>query len=174
MRNTFSLVGLLLQAVHLQARTYEQNILVSEVSPGAIITGNEIRYNDPDCRPGMRCTKIEVCDSPGTIPTLSADKKFFACCLEGQQLLGSPDTAFDCCAGGHELVGSLETGYHCCPAGFIYDGRVCRQQCKNGKLLVNGICVCPQGTVEAMDGTCQVKPQPRPKPDCSSGLETGE
>ncbi|KAL2172343.1 hypothetical protein VTG60DRAFT_6182 [Thermothelomyces hinnuleus] len=170
--NTLTLVGLLLQAIPLQAKTYEKNILVMEVSPDAKITGNEIRYNDPDCRPGMRCTRIEVCEDPGTAPTISADKKYFACCLEGQQLLGSPDTAFDCCAGGHDLVGSAVTGYHCCPIGYTYDGQLCREKCKNGKQLVNGKCVCPEGTVEAADGTCsQIRP---PKPDCSSGLETGK
>ncbi|KAK4240377.1 hypothetical protein C8A03DRAFT_13276 [Achaetomium macrosporum] len=171
--NALTLVSLLLQAVPLHAKVYEKNILVWDVSPDAQITGNEIRYNDPDCRAGMRCTSIEVCDAPGTVPTLSDDKKRFACCLEGQHLLGSPETAFDCCADGHDLAGSPQAGYHCCPTGYTYDGRLCKPvpTCKNGKVLVNGQCVCPEGTVEAADGTCQTR---QPTGHCESGLETGK
>jgi hypothetical protein len=169
--NALTLVSLLLQAVPLHARLYEKNILVWDVSPDAVITGNEIKYHDPDSRPGLRCTRTEVCAAPGTRPTLSTNKKYFACCLDGQHLLGSPETAFDCCADGHDLAGSPETGYHCCPTGYDFDGRLCKPKpvttCKNGKVMVNGQCVCPEGTTDAADGSCQ--PRFQPVTTCKNG-----
>lgn len=165
-----TLITLLLHAPPLHARVYRQNIVTYAVSPDATITGQKIEYNDPDCDPGMHCVVTKTCAAPGTGPVLSADKKYFACCLPGQRLLGSPETAFDCCADGHDLAGSPQTGYHCCPSGYTFDGQQCKQQCKNGKLLVNGQCVCPEGAVQAEDGNCQV----RQKALCTSGLESGE
>jgi hypothetical protein len=168
-----TLVTLLLQAPSIQAKFYRQNVITYAVSPDAHITGQKIEYNDPDCDPGVDCLVIKTCKASGTGPTLSADKKYFACCLAGQRLLGSPETAFDCCADGHELAGSPQAGYHCCPTGYSFDGEQCKQVCKNGKLLVNGQCVCPEGTVEAQDGSCQGRKKPT-KQTCSSGLESGE
>ncbi|KAA8645835.1 hypothetical protein EYZ11_013041 [Aspergillus tanneri] len=99
--------------------------------------------------------------------TLSADKKFFSCCLAGQRLVGSPDTAFDCCAAGHDLAGSADVGFRCCPTGYSFDGQLCKQLCQNGKQLVNGKCVCPDGQVEGLDGECETL-------TCDSGLQTGK
>lgn len=90
--------------------------------------------------------------------TFTGDEKFAACCLPGQKFCGSNSTAFDCCAEGHDLAGSKEKGYHCCPTGQIYNGSMCIPHdlvCQNGKTLVNGKCVCPQGTVDTADGTCK-------------------
>lgn len=163
------LSAILLQAAPAAAKIFRKNIVTFEVDPGAEIHGNKIEYSDPDCDPEFQCITTKTCAAAGTVPTLNEDKKFFACCREGQCLLGSADTAFDCCAAGHDLAGSAETSYHCCPTGFSYDGKLCQQKCSNGKQLVNGACVCPQGTTEAGDG-CKVKPQS----DCSSGLESGK
>ncbi|KAH1271231.1 hypothetical protein KXX33_001053 [Aspergillus fumigatus] len=165
-----TLAALLLQAPPLQAKMYRQNILTFEVSNDARINGQKIEYNDPDCDQGMQCVVTKTCAAQGTGPTLSADKKHFACCLAGQRLLGSPETAFDCCADGHDLAGSAQTGYHCCPTGYSFDGQQCKQVCKNGRLMVNGQCVCPEGTAEANDGSCQAKTQTM----CTSGLERGK
>ncbi|KAN0079153.1 hypothetical protein V8E54_005666 [Elaphomyces granulatus] len=163
-----SLLALLLQVSSLDAKMYKKNVLTFEVGPDAKITGNKIEYSDPDCDPSLQCLTTKSCAAAGTAPTLSADKKYFACCLAGQNLLGSPDTAFDCCASGHDLVGSPAAGYHCCPTGFTFDGQQCKPVCQNGKQLVDGKCVCPDGTVDAGDGTC------KPKPPCDSGLQSGK
>ncbi|EAW11008.1 cysteine-rich secreted protein [Aspergillus clavatus NRRL 1] len=169
---SLGLVAILLQISPLEAKLYRQNVLTFEVSPDAKITGQKIEYNDPDCDPGMHCVVTKTCAAPGTGPTLSGDKKYFACCLAGQHLLGSADTAFDCCADGHDLAGSKATGYHCCPKGFDFDGVLCKQVCQNGKKLVNGKCACAEGTEEAQDGTCHPK---RDIPGvCHSGLESGK
>lgn len=163
-----SFVALLLQATSLDAKVYRKNVLTFDIGPDAKINGNTIEYSDPDCEPDLHCVTTKTCAAAGTVPTLSADKKYFACCIAGQNLLGSPDTAFDCCAPGHDLVGSTDTGYHCCPTGYTFDGKICKPVCKNGKVLVDGQCVCPDGTVDAGDGTC------KPKPACSSGLQSGK
>ncbi|KAI0843968.1 hypothetical protein F5Y00DRAFT_249822 [Daldinia vernicosa] len=100
--------------------------------------------------------------------TFDADQVFVACCAPGQRLLGSPDTAFDCCAEGHDLVGSDHTGYRCCPIGQSYDGIRCGWVCSNGKVMVDGQCVCPLGTSPAADGGC------RGPIGCDSGITTGK
>ncbi|GAO19530.1 hypothetical protein UVI_02040560 [Ustilaginoidea virens] len=133
-----SLLFLLFRASPFEAKNYKKNIPTFEVGPGAKIVGNRIEYDDPDCDPGLECKTTKMCAAAGTSPTLSDDKKYFACCAAGQRLLGSPETAFDCCAAGHDLVGSPEHGWHCCPTGFEWDGNLCKQVCKNGKVLVDG------------------------------------
>lgn len=165
-----SLLALLIQASAFEAKGYKKNIPTYEVGPGAKIDGKSITYEDPDCDPGLDCTVTRSCNAAGAAPVLSADKKFFACCAAGQRLLGSPQTAFDCCADGHDLVGGADTGYHCCPTGYTFDGQNCKEVCKNGKVLVDGKCVCPEGQMEGPDGVCKDKPKP---PICKSGLETG-
>lgn len=167
-------VAMLLQASSVNAKLYRKNLLTFEVGD-AKIEGNKIVYSDPDCEPELECLMTKTCNTAGTTPTLSKDKTHFACCKEGQSLLGSPETAFDCCAADHDLAGSADVGYHCCPTGFSYDGNVCKQVCQNGRVLVDGQCVCPEGTVDAGDGTCKTNtPKPKPQTECTSGLESGK
>ncbi|KAI0387113.1 hypothetical protein F5Y04DRAFT_243033 [Hypomontagnella monticulosa] len=118
---------------------------------------------DSDFEDIFRCTP-----TTGKHLTLNRDGTFAACCAPGQRLLGTPETAFDCCADGHELVGSYHTGYQCCPRGQSYDGVRCGSLCRNGKVMIDGECVCPRGTVAAADGTCK-----RPV-GCDSGIITGK
>lgn len=169
-------LALMLYTAGLEAKAYKDNVATYEIGPGAEVKDNKITYKDPDCPDGLDCTTTKTCSKTGYTPSLSEDKKYFACCAKGQRLLGSPDTAFDCCADGHDLVGSSKTGYHCCPTGFAYDGKQCKKLCENGKALVDGKCVCPKGTTETSDGTCEKKPDEPGKCDdgeCSSGLESG-
>ncbi|KAH8424285.1 cysteine-rich secreted protein [Aspergillus melleus] len=148
------------------AKTYTTNIPVKEISGTWTIVGNSITWTEDGFK-----TSIDCDDQAGNKKlSLSGDKKFAGCCLSGQRLVGSPDTAFDCCATGHDLAGSKDTGYICCPQGEVYDGVVCKAAepvCQNGKVLVNGECVCPKGTKEGKHGTCEVV-------KCDSGLQTGK
>ncbi|KAI8632143.1 cystein rich protein [Xylariaceae sp. FL1651] len=174
MKNSqLSLLILLFHVAGFEAKSYKKNVPTYEVGPGAKINGNKITYDDPDCDSGLDCSTSKTCNTAGSSPSLSADKKYFACCAAGQRLLGSPDTAFDCCANGHDLVGDSHCGYHCCPTGFTFDGKICKEFCKNGKALVDGKCVCPEGTTESSDGTCKEKDKPE-STECSSGLESGK
>jgi hypothetical protein len=159
-----SLLALLLQVSSLDATLYRTNVLTYEVSDATITDDNKsVKYYDPDYG------TITISCAAGMVPTLSADNKHFACCLEGQNLHGSPDTAFDCCASGHELVGASAAGYCCCLIGYTFVDGLCKPPvCQNGKKLVNGECVCPANTDDAGDGTC------KPKPSCDSGLQTGK
>lgn len=170
-----SLLNLLLYAAGLNAKTYKKNVPTYEIGTDAQINGNKITYNDPDCDDGLDCQTSKTCSKAGTVPSLSEDKKFFACCTPAQRLVGSPDTAFGCCAEGHDLAGDSHCGYQCCPTGFTYDGKLCKELCKGGKALVNGKCVCPKGTTENSAGTCEKTPEPGACEDgeCTSGLETG-
>ncbi|KAI1364157.1 cystein rich protein [Xylaria arbuscula] len=171
------LLAVMLYTAGLEAKLYKDNVPTYEIGPGAKVKGNSITYEDPDCPEGLSCMHSTTCATAGTTPSISEDKKYFACCAAGQKLLGSPDTAFDCCADGHDLVGSSKTGYHCCPTGFTYDGKICTEVCENGKTLVDGKCVCPKGTTEGSDGTCEKSPDEPGKCDdgeCSSGLESGK
>ncbi|KJZ79155.1 hypothetical protein HIM_01306 [Hirsutella minnesotensis 3608] len=154
-------------ATSVHGRAFKKNVPTFEVSPDAKIIGNRIEYNDPDCDPSLSCQVTKTCTAASSLPTLTADKKFFACCLPGQRLLGTPETAFDCCAAGHDLAGSPDVGFHCCPTGSKYDGKVCKPACANGKELVNGKCVCPVGQEEGPDGDCRA-------PVCESGLQSGK
>ncbi|TGJ78616.1 hypothetical protein E0Z10_g10145 [Xylaria hypoxylon] len=172
MKNSqLSLLVLLFHATGFEAKGYTKNVPTYEIGPGAKINGNKITYDEPGCDDGLDCSATKACSQAGYTPSLSEDKKYFACCAAGQRLLGSPDTAFDCCADGHDLVGDSHCGYHCCPTGFTFDGQQCKELCKNGKALVDGNCVCPKGTTESPDGTCQKKPEPG---KCTSGLESGK
>ncbi|RYC55557.1 hypothetical protein CHU98_g10652 [Xylaria longipes] len=167
-----SVLALLLNAGTLEAKVFRKNIPTFEVLPGAKITNNKIEYDDPDCDAGLDCHTAKTCSITGFVPSLTADKKYFACCATGQRLLGSADTAFDCCADGHHLVGGPDTGYYCCEIGFTWDGQQCKKVCQNGKSLVNGKCACPEGTMEGSDGTCKETSKPTAG-KCSSGLEFG-
>ncbi|GAB1192041.1 hypothetical protein APSETT444_001225 [Aspergillus pseudonomiae] len=162
-----SLLVLFFQVSSIQAKMFKKNVPTFEVGPDVVITDNKIEYDDPDCEPGFTCRTSKTCAAPGAVPTLTSDKKYFACCLKGLNLLGSPETAFDCCAEGHDLAGSGEVGYRCCPTGQIYDGLICKPVCENGKVLVDGKCVCPKDTVEGPDGACH-------KQVCTSGLTSGK
>ncbi|KAI1175607.1 hypothetical protein F4777DRAFT_578915 [Nemania sp. FL0916] len=170
------LLLLLLYATGLDAKSFKKNVPTYEIS-GAKVDGNKITYEEPDCDDGLDCTTTKTCSKAGYTPSLSEDKKYFACCAKGQKLQGSPDTAFDCCADGHDLAGSAKSGYRCCPTGCDFDGKACNQVCKNGKALVEGKCVCPKGTTEGEDGTCK-KPETKPGEcddgECDSGLEAGK
>ncbi|RWA06697.1 hypothetical protein EKO27_g8421 [Xylaria grammica] len=171
-----SLLILLLHATGFEAKGFTKNVPTYEIGPSAKINGNKITYEEPGCDPGLDCTTTKTCSKAGYSPSLSEDKKYFACCAAGQRLLGSPDTAFDCCADGHDLVGDSHCGYHCCPTGFTFDGNQCKEFCKNGKALVGGKCVCPKGTTESADGTCEKQSESGDCDDgeCSSGLESGK
>ncbi|KAG6000654.1 hypothetical protein E4U21_005257 [Claviceps maximensis] len=181
-----SLILMIFRASQLEAKS-TKNVPAWEIGSDPIINGNRIEYNDPECDPGLECKTTKGCAGKDTTPTLTEDKKYFACCATGQRLLGSAETAFDCCAEGHDLVGGEAQGYHCCPTGMEFDGTICKLTCKNGKVLVDGKCVCPEGLVEGTDGQCKEKPkEPEPEPDtdkdkdqpkptkCDSGLETGK
>lgn len=130
-------------------------------------------------KPGERFAKKLECYKDYQ---LTYKDKYVACCLPGQKLLGSFDTVWECCGEGHEIAGSKATGYTCCPTGQIFDGKDCKPNtpvtpptpempetttCPNGKTPVGGKCVCPMGTTEASDGTCQPE-------GCTSGLTTGK
>ncbi|KAI0971120.1 cystein rich protein [Xylaria arbuscula] len=173
-----SLLAVLIYTAGLHAKAFKKNVPTYEIGPGAKVNGNAITYNDPDCDEGLDCKTTRSCSKSGYTPSLSDDKKYFACCAAGQRLLGSADTAFDCCAKGHDLVGDSHCGYHCCPTGFSWDGKQCKEKCKNGQALVDGKCVCPKGTTESDDGTCKKTPDESEGEcddgECSSGLESGK
>lgn len=149
---------------------FTKNIPVKEIHEGDRIDEANGRVEIVD-QSGDGFVEYFTCDATkGKVLALSDDRKFAACCLPGQTLLGSPETAFDCCANGHDLVGKKETGYRCCPTGQDYDGTKCvipSPVCRNGKVLMGGKCVCPRGTTEAADGTC------KKEAGCDSGLITG-
>ncbi|KAL4898254.1 hypothetical protein BDV59DRAFT_197188 [Aspergillus ambiguus] len=176
-----TLLAFLLQVSSLHAREYQKNVPSFEVGTDATIIGSTIQYTDPDCGTGLQCKTTRTCATPGTVPTLTQDRKYFACCSGSQSLLGSPATAFDCCAAGHDLAGGPGVGYYCCPSGWTWDGRLCQTPtvapsptCSNGKVLVDGKCVCPRGQTERADGTCAVAAQTPGAPVCDSGLTTGK
>ncbi|QDS76104.1 hypothetical protein FKW77_006409 [Venturia effusa] len=162
-----------------------ENIEVGEIDENTRI-GTEIFFKQ---RPGSRVETPLRCDkTQGYQLVFSADKKFVACCLPGQKLVGSKDTAFDCCGEGHDLSGDKTVGFTCCPTGQKYDGKVCKPchpptppVCENGKVLKDGMCVCPTDSYER-DGVCVPTrnpdpPRPAPPPpskECSSGIEAGK
>ncbi|RJE26902.1 Cysteine-rich secreted protein [Aspergillus sclerotialis] len=137
--------------------------------------GRYMSYSGPDCEPSKKrwgCT-VNCKKKDGTVWSLAedGDQEYASCCLPDQHLSGSNSTEWLCCAGEHEVAGSEDVGYSCCPTGFSFDGERCKEKkkCSNGKRLVNGKCVCPKGTTEADDGTCQ-----KDEKECTSGLETGK
>jgi hypothetical protein len=132
--------------------------------------------------PGSDFEIIFRCTNPKKQFTLTDGKEWVACCLPGQVLLGSEETAFDCCAPEEVLVEAKGTKrYKCCAVGQIYDGSVCKApgkvvgpgkvtenaNCTKGEVMVNGNCVCPTGTSRDSDGTCQPL-------ECTSGIQSGE
>lgn len=96
--------------------------------------------------------------------------KFVSRCDKGQSFFGSTDTTFKYCPADHELTGSKDNGFACCLKGQVWDGKKCKKPepvCENGKVLVDGKCVCPEGQEEDANGVC------KPKAKCSSGFESG-
>lgn len=154
------------------------------IPAGSRIHNDEIHWTDPNCdrSQAFPCDEITRRCYDDQKPSVTPDRRHFACCRYDQQLRGSPDSEFHCCPVGHEVVGSAQVGYQCCPAGETFNGLSCQKVCKNGRELVNGECICPPGTIDAFDGTCQKKPAPHcssscqkePTPNCSSGLTTGK
>ncbi|TLD27965.1 hypothetical protein E2P81_ATG06311 [Venturia nashicola] len=130
--------------------------------------GTEVFFKQ---RPGSRVETPLRCDkAQGFQLTFSGDKKFVACCLPGQNLVGSKDTAFDCCGEGHDLAGDKAVGFICCPNGQKYDGKNCKSchpptppVCPNGKVMKDGMCVCPTDSYEK-DGICVPTPPTQPPP----------
>ncbi|KAG5995429.1 hypothetical protein E4U43_003031 [Claviceps pusilla] len=165
-----SLLAMILGVSRIEAKFYKKNVSTFEIDGNITITGSKIEFNDAECDSGFKCLRSLACIG-ATKPMLTEDEKYFACCAEGQRLLGNPETAFDCCADGHDLAGGKTQGYHCCPSGFDFDGSLCKEVCKNGKVLLGGKCVCPERQVEGSDGQCVQKPKPQP---CDSGLQTGK
>ncbi|OTA70605.1 hypothetical protein K449DRAFT_393597 [Hypoxylon sp. EC38] len=162
----FVFMSLLLTFAFAAIRTdlQRKNVEVAEIDKNAHIDqeNHEIVFREGnDFEDVFRCTK-----GSGKRLTFNADRSFAACCAPGQRLLGSLDTAFDCCADGHVLTGTDRTGYRCCPTGLSYDGIRCSALCKNGKVMVDGKCICPPGTAPTADGGCK-----RPT-GCDSGITT--
>ncbi|KAJ5104439.1 hypothetical protein NUU61_001786 [Penicillium alfredii] len=157
------------------ALAQDPGVPTREIPPGARISNNEIRWTDPGCDHSQNypCDEVIRRCYDGQRPALTPNQRHFACCGVYQQLRGSVDTEFHCCPEGHDVVGSRGVGYKCCPAGQTFNGSFCEKVCQNGKKLVNGECACPPNTVEAYDGSCQVKKAPAPV-DCASGLQTGK
>ncbi|KEY67603.1 hypothetical protein S7711_11233 [Stachybotrys chartarum IBT 7711] len=104
---------------------------------------------------------------------LTPDNKLAACCEIPQVLKGPKDGDVLCCVEDHIMSGSKDVGFECCPKDYTFDGTLCREPptCKNGMVLKDGKCVCPEGLEEAADGTCQ---PPAPPTECDSGLQTGK
>ncbi|KAJ5959393.1 uncharacterized protein N7479_006543 [Penicillium vulpinum] len=150
-------------ALFLQLQTaYGYKVNVRDIPPDADIIGNGVWWGTGMPRDGFQC-------SPAFPLSISADKTVATCCLPGNSLKGSKDTEWHCCADGHDLTGSKDNGYQCCADGREWNGTECKEKtCPNGKVLVNGVCQCPDGTVEGTDGTC------KPPPQCTSGLTTGK
>ncbi|PHH90577.1 hypothetical protein CDD83_3264 [Cordyceps sp. RAO-2017] len=158
---SLGLAGLLLQE---PLFALAAKVPVRAIGENAAVDGNRVSWTDKDgWEDGFGCPAARVL-------SVSADKKYGACCEEGNALRGSRETEFHCCADGHDVAGSLDVGFTCCPTGHAYDGTVCKQQCVDGKVLVDGRCGCPDGQVEGPDGTCK----PHAESTCSSGLETGK
>ncbi|KJZ80452.1 hypothetical protein HIM_00302 [Hirsutella minnesotensis 3608] len=164
----------LLQSCNIGSRASAETAYPQEIYGSVKIKDNEITWEEEMSHllRSMRCSenrKLSVIEEP------TGDKgekiHFAVCCLQGQRLVGSRDIAWHCCAEGHDLAGSKETGYRCCQIGHKYNGTVCVKPdfCPNGKVLVNGKCVCPTGSAETSGGTCEPSTQ-----TCSSGIETGK
>jgi len=149
----------------------QRGIQVADVDDRTFVDEEKqlIEFHDPD----SEFTRYMGCNrAKGTSLTWSADGKWVGCCYAGQKLKGSAKTGFQCCGTGHDLVGDMDVGFRCCPRGQEFDGEKCKDPppvCTNGKVLVDGKCVCPAGTVEVADGSCQ-KPKP---PACSSEITSG-
>ncbi|KAI1090030.1 hypothetical protein F5B19DRAFT_494857 [Rostrohypoxylon terebratum] len=142
-----------------------RNVEVAEIDKNAHIDhdNQEIVFKEGgDFEDVFRCTR-----SSGKRLTFTADNTVAACCLPGQRLLGTLDTAFDCCAPGHSLTGTDRNGYKCCPTGQFFDGLRCGGVCMNGRVMVDGQCVCPPGTSSTADGSCKALA------GCDSGITTG-
>ncbi|PHH79204.1 hypothetical protein CDD82_2548 [Ophiocordyceps australis] len=160
---TLSLVAALLNSPRFASGEKLDN--VRAIGKDAVIKGGEISWDS-----GKGWRDSFTCNAPRAL-SISADKKWAACCEDSNSLKGSDTTEFQCCAAGHDLAGSKATGFNCCPTGQDFDGKVCKLVCKNGKNLVDGKCVCPEGYVEAAGDTCTEKPD---QGGCTSGLTTGK
>ena len=138
-------------------------MMARPVPDGARLDGNMVRW-----RGQGNFDEMFACPADGGYITLSADKRAAGCCEdEDQALFGSLEDGYHCCAAGHHLAGSKKVGFECCPADHTFDGEQCTQVCDNGKELIDGHCVCPEGTAETPEGDCKAL-------DCTSGLETGK
>jgi hypothetical protein len=84
------LLAILLQASPAAAKVYRQNVITYAVSPDAEVTDDKFEYSNPDCDEDLDCRTTQTCRREGTVPTLTRDKRHFACCHVGQNLLGSP------------------------------------------------------------------------------------
>ncbi|KAJ5589245.1 hypothetical protein N7537_011923 [Penicillium hordei] len=140
---------------------YAEKVLVRDIGDNFIIDGDKVTWPDGPFTGSL------ICAGPGRVLSLSADKKHGTCCPPGASLKGSKDTEWHCCGSGHDVTGSLGVGFECCLEGSTFDGKTCQRLCPNGKEMVGGICRCPTGQEEAVDGTC--KPA-----KCESGLKTGK
>ena len=98
---------------------------VAELEPDQVVTEDATEV-DMRTSPGSDFTVLFKCIKDNKKIALSADSHFVGCCLPGQHLSGSEQSAFDCCGAGHELAGGAGVGYTCCPTGFMYDGSVCK------------------------------------------------
>lgn len=155
---SLSLIGFVLL---LRSRlAYAEKVPVRDIGDNFVIDGDKVTWPDGPF------TGILICAGPNRVLSLSADKKHGTCCPPGASLKGSKDTEWHCCGNGHDVTGSLDVGFECCLEGSTFDGKTCKRLCPNGKEMVDGICQCPNGLEEAVDGTC--KPA-----KCESGLKTG-
>lgn len=146
-------------------------VRVIEIGENAEITPSRIYYFSDGIEQSFRC-------DPATkkVFAFNPAQTVVACCDEGQHLSGGPETEYHCCGAGHSVAGTAATGYACCPDGQLYNGSVCYAKtpvCTNGKVLVGGECVCPEGTVENAAGGCTKTGTDDDDGQCTSGVETG-
>ena len=98
---------------------------VAELETDQVVTEDTTQVAIRTSR-GSDLTVLFECTKGNKELALSADSHFVGCCLPGQHLSGSEQSAFDCCGRGHEITGDAEIGYICCPTGFMYDGSICK------------------------------------------------
>ncbi|KAL2148657.1 hypothetical protein VTH82DRAFT_2211 [Thermothelomyces myriococcoides] len=127
-----------------------RGIEVAYLDEGTVLgeAQQEVRWTQP----GSHFTKTMRCNG-GSKLTTSADRTWVGCCSPGKSLKGSPITGFYCCSSGEEVVGNDAVGYHCCLHSQEFDGQKC---------------ICPPGTTQSSDGSCQ-----KSTAQCSSGITSG-
>ncbi|KAL4910215.1 hypothetical protein BDW74DRAFT_173677 [Aspergillus multicolor] len=176
MKSAIPLLALLSQLSLAQKADFRKNVATHKVGENVKVDGNKISWKATGDEDSDTINLVTLlCKAPKHV-TLSEDRKYFACCSEGQRLFGSPETAFDCCAGGHDLIGSAEVGYQCCPDGWGFDGTLCTEppSCPNGQVFCeDGQCQCPPGQTMGPEGVCEEAKQTTGK-KCDSGLTTGQ
>ncbi|KAG5758526.1 hypothetical protein H9Q72_013334 [Fusarium xylarioides] len=118
------IIQVYLASADVQPRIHH-NVKVEKTDPGVSIRGNQISILHADADG----EKFYACNlDAGKILTRSDDKKWVACCLSGQRLVGVTETDFDCCDESDVVTGSSDAGYGCCPPGHTYDGTTCRRR----------------------------------------------